>query len=615
MLSSKIIRFRLVLTLFSVGMMLHQTMQAQCDFINDITGISQSVLPIGDAANPTLYTQSYVLVDNQGLIFALNTTPDFLAVPAGFYNLYAVNYDNAEAATTLPLLTVGQPWFNVELYGNDDVSNCFDYTLPYGAGCPIVVCDEMTICAMDTLNTAAINFETIDHEQNYCLVCDDLVLDINPTADFALLDYPAAVAGANCQLFGINFNINDGNPLLIGDNWSAVTDGLCSNNCFDFIGMNLDIIPLSQPSGNGVSTAVDWWSGSCLGAQSAVNGGTNFSETVNNWCVPAYNPSTINARPDEPTVTDDLTALMGGKELFSRVPCVGTMDLTQHTIFYTVECDPNEPAQLDVLISNAGPNITGIQAALYGPVNALCPTLTGGTFVDCSDAGVGSQSGSPMGNINLSTNGNPGEVYLVIVDTEDRDQFTISSTFTLLNTRLRSFRGYKEEDHNRLDWEIETQQGVQDYVLERSAYGINYQPIATVQPHAPSTVALNYSYLDQNPGSHTFYYRLKMLHEDASYEYSNTVVLVRKGQNLGTVALYPNPMHDLVYIDFESSIPNSKLYYEIQDVIGQQLIKGSFDIEIGRNKLPLSVSQLPAATYTILLSLEGKQLYRKLIKQ
>ena len=44
MLSSKKIRFKLMLTLFFTGMMLHQSIQAQCDFINNITGITQTVL-------------------------------------------------------------------------------------------------------------------------------------------------------------------------------------------------------------------------------------------------------------------------------------------------------------------------------------------------------------------------------------------------------------------------------------------------------------------------------------------------------------------------------------------------------------------------------------------
>ena len=182
---------------------------AQCDFVTNITGITQTVLPVGDAADPLLYTQTYVLVDNQGLIYATSSTPDFVSVDAGFYNLYAVNYDVNETSSVLPLLAVGQAWFDVVMYG-DNNSNCLDYSLPYGSGCPIVVCEEMSICEFDTLNTSALGYNTIDHEQRYCLVCNDIVLAIQTNSSFPFQDYPAATAGAYCQLFGLNYNTSSG---------------------------------------------------------------------------------------------------------------------------------------------------------------------------------------------------------------------------------------------------------------------------------------------------------------------------------------------------------------------------------------------------------------------
>lgn len=587
---------------------------AQCDFITNITGITQTVMPIGDAANPTLYTHTYVLVDNQGNIFATNNSPDFLSVPPGFYNLYAVNYDNAEAPAVLALLSNGQPWFNVEVYGNDDVSYCLDYTPAYGSGCPIVVCDEMNICEVDTLVLPSLNFQTVDHEQSYCLVCNDVVEAVSLTSSFPLQDFTAAAVGANCQLFGINYDITGGNPLNIGDNWSAVTDALCTSACLDFIGMNLDITPVSQPSGNGISTTVDWWGGPCIGAQPPVNGGADFLEVVNNWCVPSYNPGTISARPEDNTGMDDVQMLMGGREVHSRVPCVGTMDLTQNTVFYTVECDPAGPSQLDVLVSNAGPGITMVEAALYGPVNALCPTFTGGTFVDCNDAGAGSMSGNPMGNITLTTNGNPGEVYIVIVDTEGTEQFTISSTSILLYTKLISFTGYKDDENNVLEWVVEKEEDVDHYLLERSVDAVSFSQINQSPALLNGSPSVNYNYIDLLPGTGTLYYRLKTVNIDGSFEYSNTVVLSRDLDNLGTLAVFPNPTQGSFYVEFESD-KKTVIDYKIQDIIGQTVRKGSANVEIGMNKLELNIEEFPAASYLLSLTMNNQRVQRKLIKK
>ncbi|MCH2021278.1 MAG: T9SS type A sorting domain-containing protein [Saprospiraceae bacterium] len=602
-------------TLFTIFSCFSITLKAQCDYINNITGIVQSTMPVGDASNPALYTHTYVLVDNQGNIYATNTTPDFLSIPAGFYNLYAVNYINTEAGAVLPLLTVGQPWFNVEVYGNDNVNYCLDFTPAFGTGCPIVVCDQLSICEIDTLLNPSFNFNTIGHEQSYCLVCNDIVLAIDLVSSFPLQDYPAATVGANCQLFGINYD-NIGNPpISVGDNWSLVTDLLCTSLCFDFIGMDLDITPITQPSGNGISTTVDWWSGGCLGAQPPVNAGNNFLEVVNNWCVPSFNPGPINARPDEGGGSmDDLQLLMGGREVFSRFPCVGTMDLSQNTIFYTVECSPFGPSQLDVLVSNAGAGITMIEAALYGPVNPLCPTFTGGSFVDCNDAGVGSQSGNSMGNITLTTNGNPGEVYLVIVDTDGTDQFTISSSIILLNNTMVSFYGHKDKNHNVLYWETEEEKNVKNYELQRSNDAINFINIAQIPALNNGSLYNNYSYVDALAGVGSKYYRVKTTELDGIIEYSNIVVLSRGLDNLGTVSIFPNPTEGLFYVEFESNV-KTQIDYKIQDVIGQTVFKGTSEINQGLNKLELNLEDYPASTYIISLTMDGQTIQRKLIKE
>lgn len=590
------------------------TANAQCDFINDITGIVQSTLPVGDAANPALYTQVYVLVDNQGNIFATGATADFLAVPAGFYNLYAVNYVNTEAPAVTPLLVVGQPWFNVEVYGNDDVNFCLDYTPPYGTGCPIVVCDEMTICEIDTLENLALNYNTTDHEEMYCLVCNDVVIAMEAMGVFPLQDYPAAVAGANCQLFGLNFNTIDGNPLTIGDPWTTTVDAQCANACIDFIGMDLDITPITQPSGNGISTTMDWLStGGCAGAQSATNGGGVFSELVNNICVPSYTPAPISARPTMDD-SDHLQQYAEARTTYGRFACSGGMDLTQQPIFYTVECDPTGPSILNVLVSNTGPGITGVAAALYGPVNAACPTFTGGTFVDCNDAGTNAISGQPLGDITLTTNGNPGEVYLVIVDTEGADQFRISSDVILLSTKLITFEGYKNGASNVLNWEVEDEKNVAHYVLERSTNGIDFAWHAETIAKNNNAQLTNYTYTDVLPGIGTRYYRLKSVMTNGDVEYSNVVALARGDDHLGGVAIYPNPTKGTFYAEFDADFV-TELEFNIQDVVGQTIRKGIVAVDLGLNKIELDLNDFPAATYIISLTLNGQRVQRKLIKQ
>jgi hypothetical protein len=592
--------------------LLIQPIQAQCDFINDITGITQTTPPTGNAADPTQYTQRYVLVDNEGIIYAVGTTPDFLGVPAGNYDLYAVNFENSETPAVSLVLSAGLPWLGVTAYG-DDPTNCLDYTAPYGSGCPIVVCDETIICEYDVFSQTANGFLNLLQTQTYCLVCNDVVQAVDGTGTFDLSAFPAATGGANCQVYALNYMTADGIPVTAGDAWSVAFTDLCNDNaCFDFVGMNLDITPLSQTSGSGVSTTVDWWdtSDGCGGAQTSTNGGGTFSETVNNICIPPYDQGNIDARPDE---VDDLYLLSIGQS--ARFACSGNLDLTQAPVFYTVECDPTEPSLLEVTVSNPGGNITGIQAALYGPVNAACPTITGGTFVDCDDSGTGATSGAPLGDLLLTTNTNPGETYIVIVDTEGEDFFTISSTVTLLNTSLQSFSGHKEEVHNRLEWSTAEEEGLRHFVLERSLDAVNFEAITTVQAIGQSSTAQSYQYWDEYPGVGTKYYRLQMVHHDGSIEQSHVVALTRTDEDrFSYVTVVPNPSIDGNFsVQFEANSDND-MEIEVYDMIGRSVLNRHAEIVSGINTLTVDLGDMPAATYILSLSVDGYRINRRLVK-
>lgn len=216
----------------------------QCDFINDITGITQSTPPSGNAANPALYTQRYVLVNNQGFIYGSGTTPDFLSLPAGNYDLYAINFDVLETAMVTGLTAPGNPWSAVVAYGDDQVSNCLDYSAAYGTGgCPIVVCEQRTVCETDPIVLTSTGAQAGIHSQTYCLVCNDNVLSVDAGGSFDLSLFPTAAIGANCQINAVNYETANGQPMIVGNQWSAtVADMVCTGSrCVDYISMDLDI--------------------------------------------------------------------------------------------------------------------------------------------------------------------------------------------------------------------------------------------------------------------------------------------------------------------------------------------------------------------------------------
>ncbi len=211
--------------------------KAQCDFISDITGLTQSV---ASGADPSNYTQVYALVDCNDQIYATSNSPDFTGVEAGLYDLRAINYANTESTTVNALLDVGDLWDAVVAYGTS--GGCIDYTAPYG-GCAISVCTEETVLETDVINFPTSGMNTSSHVQNYCLVCDGDVVAFNASSTFDLNAIPEAYAGANCQVFAYNYQDTDADPLSIGDTWVPTTNPMVclSTQCLNYAGMRLNI--------------------------------------------------------------------------------------------------------------------------------------------------------------------------------------------------------------------------------------------------------------------------------------------------------------------------------------------------------------------------------------
>ncbi len=608
--------YALGILLCSFGLV--NSLHAQCDFINDISGLTLSTQPAGDAADPTQYTQVYVLTDEQNRIVATSSTTTFLALSAGNYYVYAANYRNTEAAAVAPLLAVGQTWSGVTAYG-DDAANCLDYTAQPYSNCLLTVCEQQPVCEFFTLNLPANGFNGgAGYTQVYALVGNGTVLAVQASSTFNLNSYPVLTSGVAAQVFAINYLTSEGVPVAVGDNWNAATADVCTGACYDFIGMDLLLQPVSLASGNGISTTVDWWdtSDACAGAQPASNGGLPVSATLNNWCVPTYDPAAIQARP---LSEDDLLQYMSAQSLgmISRVPCVGAMDLTQNTVFYTVECAPGGPSDLVVEVANPGADITRIEAALYGPVNALCPTITGGTFIDCEDAGAGSLSGAPVGTplILNASNTQPGQVYLVIIDTEGREQFTVNVNPILLGAKLLAFAGSMDGAHNVLNWSVEQDRETESFTVQRSLNGADFADIAQINPHNNGQNSNSYQFVDQFVGYGTKYYRLRVENKDASSEHSAVVALTHAQDATQTnVSIFPNPNTGNFTIEF-SAQQNGSAKYEIRDLLGRMVHFGERATSSGINRFELSISDLPAATYIVTLHLGGTKIHRRVVKK
>ena len=91
-----------------------------------------------------------------------------------------------------------------------------------------------------------------------------------------------------------------------------------------------------------------------------------------------------------------------------------------------------------------------------------------------------------------------------------------------------------------LNWDAVQTDDQFEFELQRSIDGQNYRTIDTQIASAIDGVATSFSYLDEQPGSGTLYYRLKMIEADRSFKYSEIkqIAINKTGQ----ISMYPNPV-------------------------------------------------------------------------
>lgn len=95
-------------------------------------------------------------------------------------------------------------------------------------------------------------------------------------------------------------------------------------------------------------------------------------------------------------------------------------------------------------------------------------------------------------------------------------------------------------------WETASEYNTKEYVVERSANGINWVSITTQIARGNSTSVSKYEFVDQRPNAGMNYYRIKQFDQDGSFAYSPVTTVNFK--NDIHFKVFPNPAQHTVFI-------------------------------------------------------------------
>ena len=178
-----------------------------------------------------------------------------------------------------------------------------------------------------------------------------------------------------------------------------------------------------------------------------------------------------------------------------------------------------------------------------------------------------------------------------------------------LPLKLSSFGARVNNCVVNLNWVSESETDFKNYQIESSTDGVSFKAIATISPLQNNTGSTQkYSYQDKAAQQGKTYYRLKMIDIDGSFSYSNIIPLILDC-NLGSVIVYPNPVHDVLNINVTNSNDNSTNanLYDLDGrlVLAKKLISGTNLIDMKR---------FPGGLYLLELNNNGVKQHFKIIK-
>jgi hypothetical protein len=182
---------------------------------------------------------------------------------------------------------------------------------------------------------------------------------------------------------------------------------------------------------------------------------------------------------------------------------------------------------------------------------------------------------------------------------------------TILPVRLLSFSAVKQGRSTKLSWITSGETNSSEFIVERSANGIGWQPVSIVPAAGNSNTDITYSTMDNNPAKGINLYRLKLVDMDNKFDYSS----IRKVNfdAAYTYTIYPNPVGKELMITADSS-PELNLTLQVFNPQGQVVITQRMNSATQPAKL--DVSRLAPGFYFVkILSTDGVVFREKFVKQ
>ncbi len=171
----------------------------------------------------------------------------------------------------------------------------------------------------------------------------------------------------------------------------------------------------------------------------------------------------------------------------------------------------------------------------------------------------------------------------------------------ILPISLLDFTGKEMADNINLYWSTAQEINVDYFEVAHSLDGLAFKTIQNISSkYHNSNVKTDYSIVDNNPNAGLHFYRIKEISLEGKSSYSNIISVFKNG-SIAKLIVHPNPVKDLLYINYNSA-NEEDVVYKIYSVEGREVKQLQLHLNKGNNDIKTDVALLPKGIYFAVLS-------------
>ncbi len=180
----------------------------------------------------------------------------------------------------------------------------------------------------------------------------------------------------------------------------------------------------------------------------------------------------------------------------------------------------------------------------------------------------------------------------------------------VLPLELIEFSGKENKNNIQLNWQTANEHNVSHYSVEKSSDNdTKFSMIGEVKATGNTATPQYYSLLDAQP-SRLNYYRLKMVDNDGTFQYSKILSFEGNNKPKNHIAFYPNPATHVLHVLLNTENDQTATV-SLLDITGRIIMTQSKIVD--NQPFIFDVAQFNAGIYTAIVTVDGNKSMHKVV--